>query len=114
MLNFILGMMFWQIVVFIIALISKEDEEITMKIGIGFCWLFVIIVGIFMKLTQWNNIENQSNRILKSAKKMFNKKNPDWKKWYKKYGKYSYLAWNDVQIRCPKLTNYLKENKIRG
>lgn len=94
----LLGIGIWQLVVFLTIIITDEDEQKIYTIGMGFVgWILYGIAIIFVKLTKWYDVENQTKRLVKAVNKQLKKDNKNWLKWYDKYGKYNNKAWNNLR-----------------
>lgn len=108
----LLGIGIWQLVVFITILVTDEDEEKVLSLGMGIVgWLIYGIMFAIAKITKCYTKENQAKRIVKSAKRQLKRSKKNWLKWYKKYGKYSNKAWNIVRMEYAEV---LKEMKATG
>ena len=106
----LLGIGIWQFVVAIVVF-STDDEEKVFKIGIGVIgWIMYALITSFAKVTKIYSKENQARRIVKSAKRQLKKKNKNWKKWYKKFGKYSNSAWNIVRAENAEILQEMRNS----
>ena len=84
------------LITLIIFLATEEDEDKTIMTSLGFTWVFILIVKLFVKITKWTNAENEAKRLEKAAKKLLKKEKityKDWKKFYDKQNKKTSVAW---------------------
>lgn len=93
----LLGYFISNLITLIILMATDEDEDKTITASLGFAWIFVLLMRLFVKITKWTNAENEAKRIEKAAKKLLKKEKityKDWKKFYDKESKKSSNAWN--------------------
>lgn len=93
----LLGYFISNLITLIILIVTDEDEDKTLMASLGFAWIFVLLMRLFVKITKWTNAENEAKRIEKAAKKLLKKEKityKDWKKFYDKQSKKSSNAWN--------------------
>ena len=93
----LLGYFISNLITLIVLMATDEDEDKTLTTSLGFAWIFVLLMRLFVKITKWTNAENEAKRIEKAAKKLLKKEKityKDWKKFYDKQNKKSSNAWN--------------------
>ena len=93
----LLGYFISNLITLIILMATDEDEDKTITASLGFAWIFILLMRLFVKITKWTNAENEAKRIEKAAKKLLKKEKityQDWKKFYDKQSKKSSDAWN--------------------
>jgi len=92
----LLGYFISNLITLIIFLATEEDEDKTIMASLGFTWVFILIVRLFVKITKWTNAKNEAKRLEKATKKLLKKENitdKDWEKFYKKQNKKTSIAW---------------------
>ena len=93
----LLGYFISNLITLIVFMATDEDEDKTLMTSLGFAWIFVLLIKLFVKITKWTNAENEAKRIEKAAKKLLKKEKityKDWKNFYDKQSKKSSNAWN--------------------
>ena len=92
----LLGYFISNLITLIIFLATEEDEDKTIMTSLGFTWVFILIARLFVKITKWNDYNNEAKRLEKATKKLLKKENitdKNWETFYKKQSKKTSTAW---------------------